>query len=1781
MRGKSSGCCSSPSLRWSSLSRARDLRAGDIHTRAAFALLFTLLLVPPLLPPAGQQVAGPPERARPAPALDFDKALAGMSAKARRKTLRLLAGTLKPKRRYDKPQEAQEFWALKRADSTGRVPVGRYLRVREQMKRMPGGSLGPPLPQRLQKALRLTGTGAPTAGSSAPVAPGDPGGPVAPVPPPPIIGPPRLTGWTSLGPGNIGGRTRALVVLPGNVIYAGGVAGGVWKSTDDGASWTALTDFLANLAVSTLAVDPADANRLYAGTGEGYFNGDAVRGAGIFVTSNGGTNWSQLASTSNSNFYYVNKVVVSENSSSVLYAATRSGVFRSTDQGTSWTNQLAGNALEMAVLKNGATDNIFVWLESNTVYRSTDGGATFTPSGSGIVASQWRGSLAVPSSTRAYCAVSDLSGLLVGFYESVDNGATWTQKATLNTTAQGKLNSLLFSNTIYGLDLDNNLTNDCPGYPLSVYSQGWYDNVIAVHPSNVNRIWLGGVDLWRSDNRGVDWGFASYWWKAAPDPKYVHADQHAITFHPSYTDGGPNTTVYFGNDGGVHRTTNGTAAVATAAYNSTAACGTGLLPAVNFSSLNNGYGVTQFYHGAVSGSGTTYIGGAQDNGTLKIAASPTWNEINGGDGGYCAIDPGNPSIMYYEYTQLSLRKSTNGGATSVSAISGITESSFNFQFITPFAMDPASALRLWIGGRQAWRSTDGAGTWTSASPANLTATGISAWAVAPAGAGQIVYLASDQGQVFRTANGLAGVPTWTNITSSLPVGFGRYISSIAVHPTLSNQVFVTYSSFGIPGGQVYRTLDASLGGGTVWTSAIGTGTKKIPDVPVHVLIIHPTDPALLFVGTDAGVMASSDDAANWNNISGTTLPNTVVEHLAFQNPDQLFAFTHGRGVFRTTAVPVLISVLVPDGGERVLPGPGPTSSVTWTVNANSSQAASIDSFDVELSKNGGATFTTIASPVGPSTTRGIPWSVDPMDRSVQARVRVRARDAALTLLDEDMSDANFTINSLPVANAGPDQFVVPGGVATLNAASSSDPDIGTVLTYLWTRTAGPPVTLILPTDPTPTFTASSVRGDTHDFQCDVSDGYEVSIDTTRVRINRMPLASAGADQRVPPSVSVTLTAAGSSDPDGQALTYTWTQVTSVPGLGFPQSGSTAVFPAPAERGTLMVFNLEAFDGLEPANDTVSVSVNQLPIANAGPSQRVAPGTVVTLVGSASSDADSDVLTYLWTQTTGPPVTFSMTAADPSFTVPNARGSTLGFELRVSDGVENRFAATSVVINRLPVASASASAYVPPTTTVTLTGAVSDPDSDPLTYLWTQTAGPAVSLTNATAASASFTSPVARSSVLTFNLRVSDGVENVNAAVTVRVNQLPVAIPVPDPGSRVLPSALVTLDGRSSSDPDGATITYLWTQTAGPAVSFTATSPNPQFTAPATRGSSLSFDLRVSDGVEAVSAATTVRVNSVPVSVPRAPVAFAPTGNVTLTGSTSSDPDADPLTYAWKQTGGPSVAFTATAADPTFTGPSSRGDVLTFELTVSDGMETDTATVKTRVNRKPVADAGFDQVVAPAGGRVAMDGRASSDPDADALTYRWTQTGGPGATLDAASATPSFDPSGMARGSLLAFTLAVTDGVEESTSKVTVRVNQAPVAQLASRLQATPDEMAHVGTEQCRDPDGDPLSYMWTQTGGPPVSFERRAKTLTFRAPAIGLTKLAFSLRVTDQVESATSEVVVELGDRTYSSPAGGGGCRAHPGGGPPRADFGVTLLFAWAATLLAGRGLRRMRRMQP
>ena len=711
----------------------------------------------------------------------------------------------------------------------------------------------------------------------------------------------NLARWSWLGPGNIGGRTRTLVIDPQQTetMYTGGVSGGVWKTTDGGAAWRPTGDTLANIAINSLVMDPRENNRLYAGTGEGYFRetvrgtGLPLRGGGIFVSTDSGESWSILESTRNSDFHFVNDLFVSSVDTNRIYAATRTGVFRSSDRGQSWTRILSVNAsggcLDLVGRPRAESDYLYAscgTLGQATVYRNIDAAADGAWSAVLSEVNMGRTSIAVaPSNPDVVYALSASNvsapggfnqGLLAVF-RSNEAGTAGTWQAVVRNTASDRLSTLLLTNPIAAAEVECDFSDK-----NQFVTMGWYCNTIAVDPTNPDRVWTAGVDLFRSDDGGATWGIASYWWANRATPSFVHADQHAIVFHPDF-DGETNDTLFAANDGGIFKTEDASDDVTRGI---TALCDPDL-GKIAWQHISGNLGITQFYHGAVFPNGREYIAGAQDNGTLlgrDDAGANGWTPIAGGDGSYLAINPLNPSTFYVSSQGAFILKTEDGGSTFKPAIKGLAD---QFLFITPLMIDRTTPQVLWTGGRRLWRTDDAGANWTAASTPLGTSGQVSAIAVS----GPRALAGTSNGFIYRNDDARSATPatTWPGVQPR-----EGFVSSITHHPYDADVVYATFAGFG--GQHVWK----STNGGVSWAPLDGEGDGQIPDIPVHSLVVDPHRPERLFIGTDLGVMVSIDGGAHWMT-EADGMPNAVTEWLVIADAPEgrsLYAFTHGRGVGR-------------------------------------------------------------------------------------------------------------------------------------------------------------------------------------------------------------------------------------------------------------------------------------------------------------------------------------------------------------------------------------------------------------------------------------------------------------------------------------------------------------------------------------------------------------------------------------------------------------------------------------------------------------------------------------------------------------------------------------------------------------------------------------------------------------------------------------------------------------------------------------------------------------------
>jgi hypothetical protein len=573
-----------------------------------------------------------------------------------------------------------------------------------------------------------------------------------------------------------------------------------------------------------------------------------------------------------------------------------------------------------------------------------------------------------------------------------------------------------------------------------------------------------------------------------------------------------------------------------------------------------------------------------------------------------------------------------------------------------------------------------------------------------------------------------------------------------------------------------------------------------------------------------------------------------------------------------------------------------------------------------------------------------------------------------------------TENSAPVARAGADQAVQVNDTVQLDGSSSSDVD-GDSLTYTWSlvsRPAGSNAALSNTKAVKPIFDVD-VAG-TYRVRLIVNDGTVNSAPDTAVisTENSAPVADPGADQTVRVNDTVQLDGSGSSDADGDSLTYKWSLISRPAGSTASLSNTAVVRPVfdVDVSGTYTVQLIVNDGSVDSAPDSVTVSTeNSAPVANAGADQTVRVNDAVQLDGSGSSDVDGDSLTFKWSLVTRPggstAILSNTNAVKPGFDVDVA--GTYTVQLIVNDGTEDSAPDTVTISteNSAPVARAGADQAVQVNDTVQLDGSgSSDVDRDSLAFTWSFVSRPAGSsaiLSNAGIQRPTFT--VDAAGTYTLQLIVSDGSAN-SAPDTVTIsteNSAPVSDAGPDQVVRIKDT--VQLAGDGSSDADGDTLTFKWSFISRPAGSNAKLSSTiarrPTFTADA--AGTYTLQLIVNDGTDssAPDTVTIITENAAPVSNAGGDQTVNEGDTVILSGVKSADPDDNIASYSWRQTGGPAAVLSdSKAAETTFVAPAVTADseTLTFQLTVQDahGLQ-DVDTCSITVNRVVETDSDGDGV----------------------------------------------------------------------------------------------------------------------------------------------------------------------------------------------------------------------------
>jgi Secretion system C-terminal sorting domain/Domain of unknown function (DUF4832)/PKD domain len=664
------------------------------------------------------------------------------------------------------------------------------------------------------------------------------------------------------------------------------------------------------------------------------------------------------------------------------------------------------------------------------------------------------------------------------------------------------------------------------------------------------------------------------------------------------------------------------------------------------------------------------------------------------------------------------------------------------------------------------------------------------------------------------------------------------------------------------------------------------------------------------------------------------------------------------------------------------------------------------------------------------------------------------------------------VNQPPVANAGADMTItLPLNTTNLDGSSSSDPD-GTISTYNWSQVSGPSQSTITTPSNSTTAVSGLVQG-VYVFSILVTDNSgATSSDVISVTVNPAanipPVANAGSSKSITlPINSTTLDGSLSSDPDGSITSYSWSQI-SGPNSSTITDGNTSLVTVAGLVAGQYTYELTVTDNSgATAKSRVKITVSnsgvQPPVANAGADQIITlPANSVTVNGSGSSASSGSIVSYTWTEKSGPStVNLTNTAQN---TVNNLHAGSYVFSLTVTDqsgatGTDSIQITVLPAINKAPVANAGASASITlPTNSITLDGSKSsDPDGTISSYSWTKIAGPNTPVTTGSnTALLSVNGMVA--GTYTYQLTVTDNSgassnSRVKVIVTAAINIPPKANAGPNQ-QITAPANSVTLNGSGSTDSDGSIASYNWVTVSGPG---SVTINNSNTATPSVVGlkpGGYIFELTVTDNKGATAKdQVAITVLPQPLQTNQPPVAnagnnqtiTAPVNSAILNGTSSFDPDGTIAAYSWRQVSGPSTS--------TFTGAKTSSATVSkliigqyiFELMVTDNngsTNTDQVTITvnaaaSKLNVPPVADAGSSDTVQLPTNTYTLNATQSVDPDGTIGSYHWQQISGPNTAGSSSMNNSKVTISNLQAGQY-EFQLTVTDN-EGATSTSTMQL----------------------------------------------------------------------------------------------------------------------------------------------
>lgn len=717
--------------------------------------------------------------------------------------------------------------------------------------------------------------------------------------------------WTSLGPDQLPpspnpyqqhgmGRINCMAFHPNdpNTYWIGVAQGGIWKTTDNGSSWISISDQLPILRISDIVVDPNNTDIMYVSLCDFEYidfglllygrKRHTYFGMGVYKTTDGGLSWNPTGlsfTIQDEEASLIRKIVINPNNSNELVAAGVSGIYTSSDAGTSWIQVLDSICWDLVQDPSTATTlyAATAYLENAqigyaSILKSTDFGKSWIQLNTGIppIGAVQRIKIAVAPSdpNYVYAICTDLEGGLYGIYKSMDAGNSW----------------LLQYNALNIMDWDNG---------SSTGGQGTYDLGLMVSPTDKNTVYTGGVNIWGSMDGALTFNPVSYW--VGYYGPSLHADQHFLTYQPL-------TGNYFVcNDGGIYRSTNLIAQSWSNAYNGND------WPTV-WTNSSSGMAITSFYRVSSSQKNDgRLMAGAQDNSTFYFDGS-SWSNIIGGDGMDNWIDKNDPYTLIGSSQYGNFEKSTDGGLNT----NNLYITNEEGEWTTPIICDYTNGT-LYTGFGNVFKSSNKGNFWKKISSFPVDANSgylpeISAMAVASSNA-NVLYVTkrvrheySIKGACYTTTN---GGTSWQDITAGLPDSL--YFTSIEISSDNPSVAWVSCAGLS-DGNKVFKTSDAGLN----WQNI----SYNLPNLPVNVVKQLPGSNHKILIGTDIGVYFIDDSSYAWT-IYSNGLPNVIVSDLEINaEANKIYASTFGRGIWESDLSDIVgVSPVLNEKSFTIYPSP--------------------------------------------------------------------------------------------------------------------------------------------------------------------------------------------------------------------------------------------------------------------------------------------------------------------------------------------------------------------------------------------------------------------------------------------------------------------------------------------------------------------------------------------------------------------------------------------------------------------------------------------------------------------------------------------------------------------------------------------------------------------------------------------------------------------------------------------------------------------------------------------